>query len=197
MVRKSEASARRRSRKRLEQKALHHELTARLRAVPPGRDGWRRYEDACIDILNYAFIPPLRVPRIQSRSEDGLDRRDAIYPIGRGGPFWDGLKHQYSTRMIVVEFKNYTDAIGQSEVESLQQYLLPKARRSFGIICSRTTPSESALKARRRAWMVSENIILFLSDDDLQKLVDIRSRDADPSHVLDELMDDFYITLTP
>ena len=47
----------------------------------------------------------------------------------------------------------------QQQVESLQQYLLPKAKRSFGLICSRTAPSESALKARRRAWMVSENII--------------------------------------
>jgi hypothetical protein len=58
------------------------QLIQRLEGIEKGRPGWRAYEDACIDILNYVFLPPLRTPRIQSSTEDGLDRRDAIYPIG-------------------------------------------------------------------------------------------------------------------
>jgi hypothetical protein len=145
----------------------------RLRTVRAGREQWRDYEDACIDLLNYAFVPPLRPPRIQTSTEDGLDRRDAIFPIGMGSPFWDSIKYQYSSRMVVAEFKNLVDPIGQGEVESLQQYLLPKAKRSFGLLCSRHPPSESAKRARRRAWMVAENIILFLSDEDLSEIVRI------------------------
>lgn len=48
--------------------------------------------------------------------------------------------------MVVAEFKNHTEKIGPAEVESLQQYLMPEAKRSFGILCSRKGPSPSAIK---------------------------------------------------
>jgi len=167
-----------------------------LSAVPPG-SGWQEYEKVCVEILNYLFVPPLRMPKIQSATEDGLDRRDAIYPIGTGHPFWDNIKYQHSARMVVAEFKNFTDKIGQAEVESLQQYLMPEAKRSFGILCSRKGPSPSAIKARRRAWMISRNLILFLSDLDLQDLLSKRDAGEDTSVVLDSQMDEFFITLAP
>ena len=172
-------------------------LISRLASVPTGKTGWRQFEDICIDILTYAFVPPLRLPRIQSTTEDGLDRRDAVYPIGFGNSFWESIKHEYGARMVVAEFKNYSDPIGQTEVESLQQYLLPKAKRSFGLLCSRFPPSENALKARRRAWMLAENIILFLSDDELAEIVRAISDDTDPSNVLDAQIDEFFVTLAP
>ena len=172
-------------------------LLAELEAVPAGTSSWKKYEEVCVKILNYVFIPPLRLPKVQSRSHDGLDRRDAIYPIGSGHPFWDSIKYQHSARMVVVEFKNYKDSIGQKEVESLQQYLMPSAKRSFGIICSRKQPSKHALKARRRAWMASSNLILFLSDLDLQELIRARSDNEDTSRILEAQMEDFFITLVP
>lgn len=172
-------------------------LISRLESVPTGKEGWRQYEDVCIDMLNYAFVPPLRLPKIQSWSEDGLDRRDAIYPIGNGNLFWESIKYEYSSRLVVAEFKNFDGPISQGEVESLQQYLLPKAKRAFGLLCSPKPPSISAIKARRRAWMIAENIILFLSNEDLKEIVRIRSDEGDPSEVLDAQMDEFFITLSP
>ena len=172
-------------------------LVVELESVQAGAKSWKQYEELCVKILNFGFIPPLREPRVQSRSHDGLDRRDAIYPIGSGHAFWDSVKYQHSARMVVVEFKNYKTPIGQKEVESLQQYLMSSAMRSFGIICSRTHPSKSALKARRRAWMASSNLILFLSDLDLQEIVRARTDDQDTSRVLESQMEDFFITLVP
>ncbi|WP_437854725.1 restriction endonuclease [Sorangium sp. So ce363] len=180
-----------------EQTTKGSELIARLGAVPAGREGWREYEDVCIEILLYAFAPPLRLPKIQSSTEDGLDRRDAIYPIGNGGSFWQSIKHEHSSRMVVAEFKNLVDPVGQREVESLEQYLLAKAKRTFGLLCSRHEPSSSALRARRRAWMTAENVIVFLSDEDLAELIRTKDDGGDPSDVLDAKMDDFFITLAP
>lgn len=174
-----------------------NELIRRIDSIEPGAKGWRDYENVCIDILNYVFIPPLRLPRIQSKTEDGLDRRDAIYPIGGGNIFWDSIKYDFSSRMMVAEFKNYVDPIGQGEVESLQQYLLPKAKRSFGLLCSRVPPSNSALKARRRAWMVAENIILFADDNDLKEMIKLRSAGENPEPILDSQLDEFFVTLAP
>jgi len=119
------------------------ELIGRLQGTTRGEEAWREFEDICVDILNHAFIPPLGTPRIQTRSEDGLDRRDAVYSIGNGHTFWENLKTECRTRMLVAEFKNHDSAPSQIEVESIQQYLFTKAMRSFGILCSRDPPSES------------------------------------------------------
>ena len=172
-------------------------LISQLDSIPRGKPGWRAYEDTCIQILAFCFVPPLRLPRIQTTTDDGLDRRDAIFPIGTGNVFWDGVKHQHASRMVVAEFKNYADPIGQAEVESLQQYLLPSALRSFGLLCSRHAPSQSAIRARRRAWLIASNIILFLSDDDLKEMIRIRSDDDDPATLLDTKLDEFFIHLAP
>ena len=172
-------------------------LLAELEKVLPGTAGWRNFEDACIAILNYVFVPPLRIPMIQKRSEDGLDRRDAIYPIGASSAFWESIKYDFSSRLVVAEFKNHEDAIRQSEVESLQQYLYPKAMRSFGLLCCRQQPSESAMKARRRAWMIGSAMILFITIEDLNELVKLRSSGADPSTLLDGQMTEFFAQLSP
>lgn len=110
------------------------DLRTALEAQPCGDRGWRNYEDLCVQILNFLFVPPLGVPRLQMRSDDGLDRRDAIYKIGHGEPIWDSIKAECRTRFLVAEFKNSCNAPTQRDVESLQQYLFGGALRSFGCI---------------------------------------------------------------
>lgn len=110
-------------------------------------------------------------------------------PIGSGHPFWETIKYSHASRMVVAEFKNHHQPVGQTEVESLQQYLLPRTRRPY--------LQSQPIQARRRAWMTPENIILFLSDGDLADLVRLKSREEDPTEVLDAQTDDFFITLAP
>ena len=173
------------------------ELIKRLEDLPSGRETWREYEDLCVEILNYALIPPFKDPSIQSRSEDGLDVRDAVYPIGNGNSFWDEIKRTCSTRFSVSEFKNYSESIAQREVEAIQQYLFGKAMRNFGLLCSRREPSESALIARRRAWMEFDKLIVFLSDEDLKDLIRARSLGGDTAEVIDTQLDEFFLSLSP
>jgi hypothetical protein len=173
------------------------ELIQRIEELPPGRETWRDYEELCVEILNYTLIPPFRVPVIQSRSEDGLDVRDAVYPIGNGNSFWDEIKRTCSTRFAVSEFKNYSESISQKEVEALQQYLFSKAMRNFGLLCSRGEPSDSAFRARRRAWMESDKLIVFLSDEDLKDLIRARSFGEDTTEIIDTQLDEFFLTLSP
>lgn len=172
-------------------------LIAKLNNIRPGRTEWRNYEDVCIEILTYAFTPPLSPPTIQSRSEDGLDRRDAIYAIRPGNQIWDALRTECRTRFVVAEFKNIEDEPGQKEVESLQQYLFPKAMRSFGILCSRKKPSSSALQARRRAWVENEKLIVMLSDEGMIDLVNAKDSENDPVEIIDAQMEEFFSVLCP
>lgn len=173
------------------------ELIAKVKALECGKGSWKDYENLCIDILNYLFIPPFKVPKIQSRSEDGLDRRDAIYPIGNGNSFWDEIKKDTHSRFAVSEFKNYCESPSQKEVESIQQYLFMKAKRMFGILCCRLSPSDSALKARRRAWMEFDKLIVFLSDDDLIDMLNIKGAGEDPTSVIDSQLEEFFLELAP
>jgi hypothetical protein len=177
--------------------AVADDLMARLEAIRPGKRSATQYEQICVDILSYSFSPYLRVPKIQKRSEDGLDRIDAIFPIGPGSQFWDDIKYSYSSRLVVAEFKNYAKPIGQKEVESLQQYLFSKARRAFGLLCSRLDTSKPAMRARRRAWMLSDSLILFLSDGDSKEIVQKKLIGEDPTVVLGAQMDEFFLELAP
>lgn len=173
------------------------ELFDRLEVLPPGREAFRDFEDLCVEILNYAFFPQLGVPSVQSRSEDGLDIRDAVFPIAGDHAFWQEIKRTCSTRFMVAEFKNYTESIRQREVESVQQYLYSKAMRMFGVLCSRNQPSESALLARRRAWVEADKLILLLSDDELKDLIRAKSYGENPTDVLDAQLGEFFLRLAP
>ena len=95
------------------------------------------------------------------------------------------------------EFKNYSESISQREVEAIQQYLFGKAMRNFGLLCSRSEPSDSALVARRRAWMEFDKLIVFLSDEDLKDLIRARSLGENTAEVIDTQLDDFFLTLSP
>jgi hypothetical protein len=173
------------------------ELLMRLANLVPGREDSERYEALVVDILNFAFGDALGVPKLQSRSDDGLDIRDAIFPIGRSNAFWAETRLHYQTRFLVVECKNHAEPPGQREVESLQQYLTTVAMRTFGFLCARHLPSQSALLARRRAWVESRKLILFLSDEELAELIHLREHGSDREALIEALLDEFFSGLVP
>lgn len=173
------------------------EFIKRLKAVPPGKDHWRAFEEVCVEILSLVFSPELGPPDIQSRSDDGLDIIDAIYPIRSSEHPWAFIRSEYGTRFVVCEFKNYTDSIGQQQVESIAQYLWRPAKRTFGVLISRSTPSEAAFAARRRAWLETEKCIVFLSDEDLIEMLKSTEEDLDPFDLIDMQLEDFFRSLAP
>lgn len=95
------------------------DLISRLEALPPGKETFREFEDLCVEILNYAFFPQLGVPSVQSRSEDGLDIRDAVFPIAGDHAFWQEIKRICSTRFMVAEFKNHSGSVRWSLFSSI------------------------------------------------------------------------------
>jgi hypothetical protein len=173
------------------------DLQRRLAILPAGKGYWKAYEEVCVEILNFLFVPPLGVPAIQTSSEDELDRRDAVYPLREGDRFWDLVRSDFRTRLVVAEFKNYTDPIGQTEVESIQQYLYAKAFRMFGLLCTRKPPSESALKARRRAWNEHDKMIVILTDSDLAEMLRMKGDGEKPTTVIEDQLEEFLTDLAP
>lgn len=168
-----------------------------LKNLPCGREAWREYERNGTAILTRIFNPELGVPEIQERSDDGLDIMDAIFPIRSGQEPWSLVRSEYKTRFVVAEFKNYCEPIGQRQVESIAQYLWNIGKRNFGLLVSRLEPSESAIAQRRREWVKDEKMIVFLSDEDLFEMLDLRAANGQPFDVIDRQLEDFLRTLTP
>jgi len=101
-------------------------IRKRLQDCPAGRDGWKQFEDICIEALRYLFVPPLTEPIIQPRTYSGIDRRDAVFPNRNMDEpnNWGHLLQELSARMILVEFKNYdAEEIGKEETNQTRNYL--------------------------------------------------------------------------
>jgi len=173
------------------------QLASGLRGLPAGRTHWREFETLGTRALTDIFSPQLGAPEVQSRTDDGLDIIDAIFPVRGTAPPWSIVRSEYRSRLAVAEFKNYVDAIGQRQVESIAQYLWHKAFRSFGLLLSRNGYDDSASLARRRAWLEADRLIVFLRDDDLIDMMRLREQGEEPFQVIDTQLEDFFRRLSP
>lgn len=169
----------------------------RLRAIEPGPTAWRPFEHWCTEILTEIFKPHLGPPDQQTRTDDDLDIMDAIFPIRPGAHVWSQVRSEFATRFVVGEFKNHSDPIGQKQVESIAQYLWDKAKRNFGILVSRTAPSAPAVAQRRRVWLQENKMIVFLTDQELIEMLQMREADDEPFAVIDAQLEEFLRTLSP
>ena len=173
----------------------HVDLLTRLDECPPGRTGWRQYEDICIDILKFLFVPPLQEPKIQARSLSGIDIRDAIFPNRNLDQhlIWGQLQHELGARLIIFEFKNYnSENIGSDEVDQIRNYLT-RPMGKLGIIISSKSPHENARKRRNQVYSNEGKVILLLTSDHLREMVHMVEREVDPALLIMEQVELFYM----
>jgi hypothetical protein len=116
------------------------DLVKRLESCPAGTIGWRNFEDICVEILEFLFVPPLVRPIIQTRTYSGTNRRDAVFPNRNFDEKhgWGLLLRELEARMVLFEFKNYeaTD-IGHEEVIQTDNYLTEPMGKLAIMICSK------------------------------------------------------------
>ncbi len=165
------------------------ELAAKLRGVPPGRAGWFQYQDLCEEILNHCLVPPLMECQPQSPTSGGLHIRDLIFhiPFDTEG-FWLALQSRFDSIAVIVECKNYTNALSPNQVVISSKYLGRKRLGRFGIIASRVGLSVNALKQQRQLWIEEDKFILSLTDRHLLKMLELRDKSEAPSKVIDAEM---------
>ncbi|MFZ3171842.1 MAG: TIR domain-containing protein [Carboxydocellales bacterium] len=172
-------------------------LISKLKDCPEGKDGWKEYENVCIEILNHLFVPPLKEPRIQSRTESGIDIRDAIYPNRGNHENWGFIRNDYDAKYIIFEFKNYaTDDTGSEidkhVVNQVKNYLKQTIGK-IGFVCSKKSPNSSGYEARKQAFIEDKKLVLFLSNDHLIDMIMKKYRKEEPSDVMVDLIDEFNI----
>lgn len=171
------------------------ELIEKLDSCPQGEGGWRAFEDVCIEILCYLFVPPLTTPRIQTHTYSGTNRRDAVFPnrnLFSENP-WAQLLKELNARMILFEFKNYDRTkIGTEEVNQTLNYMT-EPMGNLAIICSNKKPDNSAFIRRNTIFSNNKKVILFITKDELKELLYIKERGADPADLILDLLELFYL----
>jgi hypothetical protein len=172
-----------------------NELIARLDACPAGTAGWVEFENVCIEILKYLFSPELAEPKTQARSYSGIDRRDAIFPNRNltGENNWAHIYRELGARLIVFEFKNYdTSEVEKNEVIQTSSYLRNPMGK-LAILCCNKEPARSAYLKRNTIYKEEGKVILFLTKDNLKEMIYIKQRGEDPSDLIVDLIEWFYI----
>jgi len=172
------------------------DLQEKLRKIQAGDDA-QKYEKLCEEIMRYLFSENLEFFNPQRTSNDGLYRFDYCAKIkyGNTNEFFDTIKNFFQTKYIVFEFKNYTDEITQKEVYTTEKYLYEKALRKVAIIVSRKGADANAKKAIRGSLRESGKLIICLSDENINKLIDMKNNKEAPGDYLEVLLDDMLMDL--
>jgi hypothetical protein len=167
---------------------------------PVGNAGWKEFEDICTEILEYLFMPALEKPIEQAHTYSGVNRRDMVFPnrnIEEGNTQaeknWHLLYRELDARMILFEYKNYNAMeIGHEEVIQSANYLTQPMGR-LGVIIGSKLPNESAHRQRNTIYTNQHKVILFLTKDHLKEMLDIKLRGEEPSNLIVDLVELFYI----
>lgn len=166
-----------------------------LRECPLGRTGWKQFEDVCLDVLKFLFVPPLSGPHIQARSYSGIDRRDAVFPNRNHDEKnnWGILLRDLAARLILFEFKNYDQQeIGKDETNQTRNYLTKPMGR-LAIIVATREPNNAAYVKRNSIFSEEGKVILFLTGSHLEEMLYMKERGEDPSDLVLDSVERFYI----
>lgn len=149
-----------------------------------------KFEHLGTEILQFVFEGELGNWKKQRQSHNKIHRYDAIARVvGRSG-FWNALIADFRSRYIIFEFKNYADKISQSEIYSTEKYLMPLAMRGTAIVVTRNGATKNAITVMAGALRESGKLIICIDDDDLCRMLKLRSNGDDPAVVLADKLDD-------
>jgi hypothetical protein len=168
------------------------ELIQRLTECPMGQEHWHDYEVICVEILKEAFVPPLKRLRVQARTWQELERRDALLPLRGAREGWLELREEFEANFLLCEFKNHSSAFSKGEVNQTRTYLKSTIGR-LGIIFSRMGADTSAKRMRNSVYAEDRKVILFFEDRHLTELLELRSANQDPLDLIQDAIEEFYV----
>jgi hypothetical protein len=157
-------------------------LKQKLAKIPSGRDHASEYQLTVLEILNYLFNPELIDGEPEVRTIDGTERRDIIFTNDSDESFWDYVRSEHGSILVMFEAKN-TDDLELAHINQTATYLGDRIGR-LGVIVSRLGPQENIRRKILSVWNDSgpnRKVILTLSDEQLRELLDLRCRNGSPT----------------
>lgn len=155
-------------------------LITKLKQMPVGAADAHTYQLLVLAILNYLFNPELIDGEIEVRTFDGTERRDIIFTNDSDRSFWDYVRNEHSSILLMFETKNVND-ITPANLNQVATYCGDRLGR-LAFVVTRDEPTDANL---RKAFSIYNDatprkIILFLSDQNLCDLLLDRCQGRDP-----------------
>lgn len=164
-------------------------LINRLRNCPTGQEGWVEYENIGTDIFKYLFADDFRhfSYKVQSDTEDGILRRDLIIPntYDPNLGFWRHVENQYNAKVIIVDFKNFSDPLNLDEFYKVSKYF-DSLKGNFAIIFSRKGLNKNARRFQMKR-LGEHELVLCLTDEDIIEMIELKDRNQSPTDLLENI----------
>ena len=164
------------------------------------RKDWREFEIVCSKILKLIFREDLDNWVAQNSSDNRLHVRDLTARIlGRATThsnksttedFWSILARHFNCRYITFEFKDYGSPISQGEVLTTEKYLYLTALRSVAIIIAANGADKNAIETMKGALREHGKLILMISPENLDTMLDLWLDGDLPQRTLLEKLDE-------
>ncbi|MFJ2030629.1 restriction endonuclease [Streptosporangium sp. NPDC087985] len=165
-----------------------------LNDTPCGTQDWVKYQKLCRDILEYLFCPPLESPITEHATQLKSNRRDIILPNYCLDGYFAYLRTVYQAHLIVFDAKNSCKGITKSDVLQISNYMSDKGLGLFGALVGRKRANKSAHDVRREHWKEQGKLILFLEDDDLRQMIQLKISSQDPIMLIMQKIEDFRLS---
>jgi len=162
-----------------------------LKSIIAGKKEWSKYQRLISDIFEMLFTPPLESPRYEHPDRESDNRRDMIFENSATTGFWKTIKDTYDGHYIVVDAKNYSEAITKKPILEIAHYLKPYGCGMFGIIVCRKGLSKSSKAAVREQWIGNKKLIVVVDDNDILEMLKLKS----PEEVIRRKIADFRMEL--
>ena len=159
-------------------------LLGELHSLQPGIERAYDFQNLIFRILSVLFNPELTEGRKQERTEYGTEIRDMIFVNESDLPFWDYVRNEHGSFLVVFEVKNTVD-LDNRDIDQLASYLGDPTGRLGFLVSRRSLQDAQRLKAfavyNRSA---PRKVVLHLSDDDLRRMLLMKKADNEPSRLV-------------
>lgn len=149
-------------------------LKQKLLSIKPGRDSAAEYHNLITGILELLFYPNLTNPKKETPIHERRKRIDITFENCAESGFFFRLPttHQIPSNMIMIECKNYTDDVGNPEVDQLAGRFSVN-RGKFGMLLIRNVDDEILLMNRcKDIWSDKSEVIIPVMDTDIISALD-------------------------
>lgn len=154
------------------------DLAKALNATATGPADADQYHRIAMHVLTLCFYPSLIQPHKEWEINDGRKRIDIVYTNAANEGFFAHRRDASNTAatMLIVECKNYTKDIANSEIDQLLGRF-DDNRGYLGIITCRKIDNRLLLMKRCQDLAKRRAFIMVLDDTDLLELLDARKLD--------------------
>src|SRR5207237_324460 len=143
----------------IEEEHKGSDLCRDIRSIKVGRPYAKKFEEKVTAALQYIFEKDLVAWYPQKVTDTKISIYDVIARVASEHDFWNTIVHQFRSRYIIFEFKNYKEKIGQGQIYTTEKYLFSAGLRTTAIIISRRGADKNALAAARGALRESGKLI--------------------------------------